>query len=326
MIEVALKFSVLVAVAWAFTRGVRPAGAATARAIWLGVLASPLLFPLLTPALFSSVVPGHVQVSSPLPVPPAWLPQAVAAVYLTVTIALLMKTAAGWLRASRIVRASRPLEAADAARLRALAGAPVLRLATADLDGPVTAGILRPLVLLPRDWSAQPEATLRAMLRHEAAHVRRRDPALALVGCLVHAALWFTPAAAVARREFLRCTEAAADAAAAAEIGASEYAEALLGLASARRMRGVPMLAAGGTESSIARRVRVLLDDLEFGPQSASRMRMAAVALAATLTLLAAVRVGDAASAPLADEPTVSAGDTLTPAHALRHAIRHAGH
>ena len=94
---------------------------------------------------------------------------------------------------------------------------------------------------------------------------------MALAGCLVHAAFWFTPAAALARRQCLHFAESAADASAAASMNAADYARALLHFAAARRMRGVPMLAAGGSESSIARRVRLLRDDLEFGAQPAAR-------------------------------------------------------
>ena len=312
MIEVALKFSVVVLVAWSVTRGIRPANAAAARGVWLLALASPLLFGLLTPIVFASVRPVPLLMTSAPVALPDWLPPALTMIYLAVALALLARTGAGWWRASRIVNASSPLADDDLTRVRELAGFPSMRAAESDLEGAVTAGVFSPLVLLPRDWRALPEVTLTAMLRHEAAHVRRRDPAMALAGCVVHAAFWFTPAAAIARRQCLRFAESAADASAAASMNAADYAAALLHFAAARRMRGVPMLAAGGSESSIARRVRLLLDDLEFGAQPAARVRAGLAALVIAVALFSAFRIGTASPAAAHDFD-----------HARRHAARH---
>jgi beta-lactamase regulating signal transducer with metallopeptidase domain len=40
----------------------------------------------------------------------------------------------------------------------------------------MTAGIFAPKILLPTAWTLWPDEKLRAVLAHELAHVRRRDP------------------------------------------------------------------------------------------------------------------------------------------------------
>lgn len=319
MIELALKFSAVVAVAWCVTRGVRPANAAAARGIWLVTVASPLLLPILTPALFLAVSPARVSVALAPPAMLAWLPDALTIIYLIGVTVLLARVAAGWRQASRIIRAARPLEAEEEARLRAIAGAPELRLAESDLEGPVTAGILFPVVLLPRGWRAMRKTLLAAILRHEAAHARRRDPAAALAASLVHALLWLTPAAAIAQRELLRFAELAADGAAAASMPGRDYAGALLGLANGRRQGGMLLLEARGSESSIARRVRLLLDDVEFGRPGPGRMRAAFAVMLAALVVAAGIR--PASQATTSAEQIGALQD-----HAARHAARHAPH
>jgi beta-lactamase regulating signal transducer with metallopeptidase domain len=67
-----------------------------------------------------------------------------------------------------------------------------VRLAAGE-DGPSTFGILRPLILLPRSARAWPVARMEAVLRHEAAHVARRDVASQFLARLVCALYWLNP-------------------------------------------------------------------------------------------------------------------------------------
>src|SRR5262249_48114865 len=46
---------------------------------------------------------------------------------------------------------------------------------------PLTVGVLNPQVVLPADWSTWERRELAAVLAHEEAHARRRDPLVALV-------------------------------------------------------------------------------------------------------------------------------------------------
>ncbi|MEM7198840.1 MAG: M56 family metallopeptidase [Planctomycetota bacterium] len=78
--------------------------------------------------------------------------------------------------------------------------------------GPMVAGVLRPTLLLPADLWDRLDATARqAILRHELAHVRRRDP---LTKALVRAAaalFWWHPAVWCLCRNADRAAELAAD-------------------------------------------------------------------------------------------------------------------
>lgn len=320
MIETAIKFSLLAAVAWAVTRGVRPANAAAARMVWLLTLLSPAFVPLLTPALFANVRATSMHVAAPALVISDWMVPAVYLTYVAGVAILSARLSLGWRRVARLVREARPLRDAELARLRGCAGSPALRILESDLDGAVTAGAIRPVVILPRTWRRASDVALTAMLRHEAAHVHRRDPAALLFARLVEAVLWPTPAAWLARREFVRFAESAADASAASAMEPADYASALLCFAARRRLVVGPLLGASGGESAIARRIRLLLDDEEFGAQPAARIRAGLVAFIVAVVIVAAVRVGMSTPA--------DTGGLLGGPHdyAARHAARHSGH
>ena len=68
-----------------------------------------------------------------------------------------------------------------------------LRLA-ASLSGPVTFGLLRPVVVLPSPFAELPADIQEAIVCHELLHVRRRDWLVTVVEQAIRAALWFHPA------------------------------------------------------------------------------------------------------------------------------------
>lgn len=59
--------------------------------------------------------------------------------------------------------------------------------------GPAVLGTLRPVVLLPRRLLTISEPSMRAVLGHEFAHIRRHDPFIAALQRLVVACYWFHP-------------------------------------------------------------------------------------------------------------------------------------
>ena len=80
---------------------------------------------------------------------------------------------------------------------------------------PAVAGLIRPVLLMPRDWSTQLEdAELDSILRHELLHLKHHDLWLNWAGAVLNAIHWFNPLvwSAVGRcqedRE-LRCDERA---------------------------------------------------------------------------------------------------------------------
>ena len=60
---------------------------------------------------------------------------------------------------------------------------------------PLTLGVLWPRIVLPAAWPTWPEAKLQAVLAHESAHVRRRDPLVAFAASVNRCVFWFHPLA-----------------------------------------------------------------------------------------------------------------------------------
>jgi hypothetical protein len=97
---------------------------------------------------------------------------------------------------------------------------------------PVTVGWLRPCILLPETWRTWEKSKLEAVLAHESAHVRRRDPLVTLFAALNRSLLWFHPLAWWIERRLTLLAEQACDEASIAVLGDRErYARLLLQMA-----------------------------------------------------------------------------------------------
>jgi len=128
----------------------------------------------------------------------------------------------------------------------------------AGLSGPVAAGVFRRMIFVPAGWHAWDEETRDAVLLHELAHHRRRDPLvrwLAAFACTFH---WFNPLAHWMRRRLIfQCEQACDEKVVATGVRANEYAEILCRFASHR-----PLPVAGlamAEQSSLETRVRHLM-------------------------------------------------------------------
>jgi len=143
--------------------------------------------------------------------------------------------------------------------------------------GPSTFGIFRPVILLPRSARAWPAARLDAVLRHEAAHVARRDTATQFIARLVCAVFWPNPLLWLAARSLRREAEIAADdAVLASGLTPSLYAAELVKLAAERQ--GVqPGIAMAGPP--LAQRVQAVL------AENSSRKGVTGMDMAKTVTL-----------------------------------------
>ncbi|MEM6571149.1 MAG: M56 family metallopeptidase [Planctomycetota bacterium] len=183
---------------------------------------------------------------------------------------------------SRLRREARPIDV----------GAPrsVLTATSAAQSLPIAFGVLRPTVLLPPSLTSD-DATRRAVVAHELAHLRHRDPLVALVAAVIGAAWWFHPAAWWLRRAVRRTQEDLVDDAVVRgrsdrpSIDPGAYCAALLD--AARRSAGerAPSLTCGsGAERSLARRFRRILD-----PKAPERRTTTMLTLLLPLTLTLAV-------------------------------------
>jgi beta-lactamase regulating signal transducer with metallopeptidase domain len=139
--------------------------------------------------------------------------------------------------------------------------APVLLLEADRPTLPVTWGHREPKVLLPpaaRQWSE--ERTL-VVLRHELAHVRRRDWLLHVAATVIRSVYWFHPLVWIAcARLRLECERACDDTVLAGGISGARYASHLLELARTfiEGRRSAPV-AAFVVRSTLERRVRAML-------------------------------------------------------------------
>ncbi len=95
---------------------------------------------------------------------------------------------------------------------------------------PLAVGFLRPVILLPCDWREWDAQKLEAVMVHERAHIRRRDPIRRLAGSIYRGLCWFHPLAWWLSAHVAELAESASDDAALLAIGNETlYAETLVG-------------------------------------------------------------------------------------------------
>lgn len=130
------------------------------------------------------------------------------------------------------------------------------------LAGPIAFGVWRPTIGLPTDfWTAHAPAEQDAMLVHELAHLRARDPLWLALADALAALLWWHPAIWWARRRFRAACESAADEASViVENGPRLLAGCLVALAARWQRTGMlSLLGMAGYRSDLGQRVDRLL-------------------------------------------------------------------
>ncbi len=215
-------------------------------------------------------------------------------------------------RVWRLVRRCPPLSgdwlaAADAET------APFARLKTSPAGTPpMVWGWPRPVLLLPSDAAQWPEARLRAVLLHEAAHVRRQDwltQTLTQAACALYwfnPLVWFTVAQMQAEAE-----RACDDAVLLSGVPPADYAQDLLAVA--RSLTSAQRASFGAVtmarHSPVRTRLEAILDPAR--PRRRTTPRAAALALTIALAVavsLAALRPAARAAAPALGQTAPSAG------------------
>jgi beta-lactamase regulating signal transducer with metallopeptidase domain len=190
-----------------------------------------------------------------------------------------LRLAASW-RAALLLRA--------AARR---SGTRVLRrgrevLLTGEVDAPLTIGLLKPAILMPRSMASSDAALL-----HEAAHLMRGDAWWRLAAEVTRAVYWFHPLVwMVSSLATLEQERACDDAALDAGIGAFDYAELLIGVASrAGRSAALPMAAARQLEARLRAVVNPSRPRRRLGWRGASAAFISAVAVLGVTTAVTVV-------------------------------------
>jgi TonB family protein len=238
-------------------------------------------------------------------------------VYLAVAAVLLARMAAGGFRLRNLVLHSRPEEPAAAQELAQTLGLKPGRIAvrsSARVTIPFTAGVRRPVVLLPENWREWPEDKLRSVLAHELAHVARKDWMTARLAAVNRALYWFHPAAWWLERRLAAEAEECADQMALAVLGdRRSYVETILDFAravQARRLHGLEATAMARS-SRTGKRLEKILAATRFSAKPVRRAALVLLVLAALPAVLAAALLmpvpqpPEAPPAPPAPPPTV---------------------
>jgi TonB family protein len=184
-------------------------------------------------------------------------------------LALLLRLAVGYRRISTVVRNAE----------RTSENPPVF---LADVSVPIVCGLFRTAILLPRDSAEWPPEQRAAALRHELAHLERKDLWTSLIANIACAVYWVHPLAwAVARRLREEQEDACDDAVLAGGFEPATYAEALIATAqnlTSPSLIGCHML----TGQSLKNRITRLLDlNLPRSASGPARARIALVSVSA---------------------------------------------
>jgi TonB family protein len=283
LVTVAVKSTIVLGAAWLATLAMRRQSAAARHLVWTAAAAALLALPVLSVALPSLPVPvakaidygvlfranatadaGMIAAQPARPRPVAAKPHArpfeshwrLIAVFLWAAGSLLafFQMLIALARTRKTRRAFGPSAySAEAAEIAGELGIrnPVDVLESPAGAMPMTFGILRPVVFLPRDASEWTDDLRRVVLLHELAHVRRGDVPAQLMARLALILHWWNPLAWTAWRAFLAERERATDdLVLRAGAPASDYAGHLLEIA--RASHSGPAL--GSASVAMARR------------------------------------------------------------------------
>lgn len=224
---------------------------------------------------------------------------AVALLWALGASAMLARLVAGLLTVRSLVRRARPFRdaswsaAADEAGRALSLPHPMTLLVSPDAEVPLTAGVFRPVLVLPEAASTWGGDLRRVVLLHELAHVRRRDTLARIAAETVAALYWFHPLAHAAVASLRREGERAADdLVLASGTRPSEYASHLVAIVRGLAREPERWALAMARPSQVEERVRAILDPaLEHRPMGAWQVRLAASALVAGAAAVGAVQV-----------------------------------
>lgn len=267
---------------------------------------------------------------------PKTLSSVLALVWLLGCIWQSMRLFDGWNQARRLRRSAQPAPALEALMDDALPSGTAI--AVTAVDGPLVTGSLRPTILVPRYLvETLDTATLRGILLHEIAHVRRRDLWTALMQRVALTVFWWSPFLRLIGKRLELAREMACDSRAAQHCGGNvDYAGALL--ASVEKLfeldQRPALLAAGmfGQRSHLALRIDGLIEDDDAIPRRRTLpigLSVAALVLFSGLVLAATPRVNleqpwstvEPAAQAKALIDAVRAGDIEAVRHLAKHDI-----
>jgi TonB family protein len=282
LMDAALKGSVVLTVAWIATVLLRHASADLRHRIWLVALAGTVLvsIPLPMPAPVRIAVNTNFVITSTASAASASAASWIRDIWILGFGLVLIRFAAGVLRLARITRTAR-----ESGREGALVSDSV--------TSPLTWGTIHPVVLLPSYAMEWPEEKLDVVLRHERAHVERRDWLSQAFAQVVTALFWFHPLAWLAAERLRQEAEHATDdMVLAGGSDAAGYANQLVEVAR-RIQRSAPHPVTAAVTmvrpSALTARVAAILDSSRTRVRAGVRARATVGLAAACLVALLAV-------------------------------------
>jgi beta-lactamase regulating signal transducer with metallopeptidase domain/ankyrin repeat protein len=251
LVDLSLRTTVLLGLAFALTLLMRRAAASTRHAVWACAVVAVALLPALyalVPGWQIASPPALARVSSALTAPStpviaardlarqnaapdgadrpedAGAPSASAPVLSWPAVAIALWAAGavcvaaymllGIAAASRIRRVAAPSAAGDEVQELAEALAipgPVAVVESATRTMPIVCGLWRPLIVMPATAAEWPDERRHVVTLHELAHIKRRDCLTQAIAHLVCAAYWFNPIVWIAARRLRVERERACD-------------------------------------------------------------------------------------------------------------------
>ncbi len=229
------------------------------------LLPAAALFPSKVIAIPATAFDAVVVGSSTLARAEAWSWQSILAIlWAAGTVFLLSRLVFGYWRVARVVSSS-------------------------GVTVPLASGLFRPKISLPREAAEWPDWQREAAIRHENAHIDRKDLHANLVANLACALYWFHPLAWVVAAQMRREQEAACDdAVLRSGFDAASYAEALLAVA--RNSPSTSTFIPGcsmTTQSNLKSRIVRLLDGTAVRRTSRAALAGVATAFAGILLIVA---------------------------------------
>jgi uncharacterized protein (TIGR03435 family) len=159
------------------------------------------------------------------------------------------------------------------------------------VPGPVTCGLVRPVILLPADACTWSEGDLHRAVLHELEHVARADWAGQCAARIACAIYWFHPLVWMAWRELALEAERACDDAVLRRAEPDDYASQLVGLARRLEAASHPPLPAMARSRDLPTRVRAVLDHAQArGRAGTARLAVAAAVVMLTVAAIAPLR------------------------------------
>jgi TonB family protein len=272
MMTAALKGTVVLGAAWIATLLLRRSSADLRHRIWLAALIAMalLLIPWPVPAPMSFAVAAGIGAGKVTAAASRSLPL-LPALWLAGVALVLIRFSAGVFRLARLTNSAQ--ESDDE------------MISVSDsIHTPMTWGALRPVILVPAYVQAWPAEQRDVVIRHERAHIQRRDWLWQAFAHVMSAIFWFHPlvwlAAACMR---LEAEHAADDATLATGVAAPDYAERLMAVA--RQLQGgSPATAVAMVRKpALSARISAILDSGRTRTDATTGARIGLVLAAAAL-------------------------------------------